>query len=312
VGRTSVTGRVELRYTCGGAMDVTTDESRIYWTDWFRGHVFAAAKTGGPRESLASSQRFAFRSPIVTDDTHVYWTTEDPERGMLTGAIVRRHKRDWGPVERFVGDQKPVGALAMDEEYVYATVPLGGAVVRVGKDTARVETLASDEAQPLGLALDAEHVYWCSQSDGTLKRRRKDGGTGETLAEGLHTPVALSVDETAIYVAGKTAGGSISRVDLRNHEVRVFVSDQQRPSHIDHDDHHIYWTTVGGVWRADKHEGRVDRLSGFARVPDPDNPQMLEHAPMGIAVDESSVYWVDIGEFGGLYGGTKTGIVHLT
>jgi hypothetical protein len=293
-------------------MDVTTDETRIYWTDWFRGHVFSAAKSGGPRESLASSQRFAFRSPIVVDETYVYWTAEDPDKGMMSGAILRKHKRDDGPVEVLLGDLKPIGWLRDDASHLYATVPLVGVVLRVAKDGSDVDVLADQEEQPLGLALTEEHVYWCSQTDGSLKRCVKGGDGIEVIAEELEAPVALAADDTSVWVASKSDDGAIIRVDLGSGEASVFVGDQQRPTHLAHDETHVYWTTVGGVWRATKASGRLDRLAGFGRVYDPDNPQMLEHAPMGITVDDDSVYWVDIGEVGGLYGGPKNGVRHLT
>ena len=293
-------------------MDVTTDETRIYWTDWFRGHVFSAAKSGGPRQSLASSQRFAFRSPIVVDETHVYWAAEDPDKGMMSGAILRKHKEGEGPVEVLLGDLKPLGWLRADESHLYATVPLVGAVLQVSKDGSDVEFIAGQEEQPLGLALSGEHVYWCSQTDGSLKRRAKRDEAIEVIAENLDTPVALTVDDTTMWIASKSDDGAILRVDLDGGEASVFVGDQQRPTHIADDETHVYWTTVGGVWRATKASGRLDRLAGFGRVYDPDNPQMLEHAPMGIAVDDDSVYWVDIGGIGGLYGGPKNGVRHLT
>jgi hypothetical protein len=313
-------------------MDVTTDRTSVYWTDWFRGEVYEADKATGVRRVLATAQSFAFRSPIVTDDEYVYWATEDPRGGLMTGAVRRRAKRgDHDPV-LLLRDLLPVGALAVDDDHLYLTLPLAGIVARARKDGSNLESIVEGVDRPIGLAIDEARVYWSSLTEGTVTASEKDGSGPEVLAQELSRPIALAIDRSHLFAASKSEHGEIVRIPKHGGASAVLAAQQQLPGHLAVDDIHVYWTTVGGVWCAAKTatverpapSGEsaapdpfpgvhgVTRIAGFSRVPDPTRPQDLDHAPAGIAVDDVSVYWVDVGELGGLFGGPKNPAPTLT
>src|SRR5262249_37619103 len=134
-----------------------------------------------------------------------------------------------------------------------------------------------------GVAVDATGaLYWTVQVSNTGTLRKMVGGSVKsTLASNLDYPAGVAVDPTGVYVAEEPAdkmlfiqGSSKTTFDSPGDPVGVAI-----------DSTYVYYTSQQDniVWRKPKAGGTVTAIGSRQ-----DNPS-------GIGVNDSAIYWVNLG-----------------
>jgi hypothetical protein len=280
-------------------MDLALDGLRAYWTDWTRGEVRSAVVPDGEPTLVAEGQSFAFRSTIALDATHVYWVVQDTNP-TLTKSAVMRAPRAGGPAHAVVRWRPVIGTIALSETHVLLTECMGGQVSRVPKAGGEVEAIATGQGRPMGLGVAGGWVVWTTLDDKTLMRATLEGREPTVLATGLEHAVDVAVDATHAYVALKSDPGAIVRIPLVGGPIELFAGEQHHPSHLALQPDTVWWTTAGAVWGRNKHRPPPGAIEGDPNQIATSMPQTQLHAPMGIAVSDDALCWIDIGQQGGL------------
>jgi hypothetical protein len=110
---------------------------------------------------FAPSQRVV---AAVTDDTAVYWITENN-----TVARLDRDKPSTAPTV-LASDQPAPTAIALTATHVLWTNGGDGTVRRVAKTGGTPETIASQQDDPAAIAADDAGIYWLNRRPGTVVR----------------------------------------------------------------------------------------------------------------------------------------------
>lgn len=278
-------------------MDIAADANHVYFTDWSGAQVMRMPKDGGAATPVATSQDFAFRSPIVVDATEVYWVAES---GMMKSAILRVSKLTTSSPEVLVDDEPAIAGLVVDDDNLYFTSFFGGAVRRVAKrgGAGAVRDIATGIKGPVGIAVDGTNVYWASKDDGvvsTVSKAASPDDTPTTLARDLVGPYAVAIDATHVYWStALKSTGTIARAPLDGRgPVTTLATGVDNPTSIATSGTHIYWSTMTSVCRVAKMGGAVEVLASGA----PGSralPQLSAFAPKGLVVDGGSVFCVNL------------------
>lgn len=175
--------------------------------------------------------------------------------------------------------------LVLDEHFAYLAVTLGpearrGEILRVSLDDQRTTVLAQS-SRPTGLALASRLVIW---SDGAqIKSVPAIGGPTQRLAdEPDHASGVFATDARVLWAnTGSAAGGSIRELRSSGPTPGTLASGTFRPGRVVADESSVYWTSYLGapLWRAPLGGGEPEALW---QEPGP---------PLGLWVDEFSVYW---------------------
>ncbi|HVH42326.1 MAG TPA: hypothetical protein VM925_08275 [Labilithrix sp.] len=144
-------------------------------------------------------------------------------------------------------------AIAVDRENAYVTTRVsagqGGSIVRIPLEgVGSSVVLASLEVAPFAIAIDDDWIYFTVRDRGTVHRIKKTGGAVETVAE-----------------QPEHANGA---------EAIALDAD------------HVYWTAVGGVFRAPKAGGAAERIAEDDLGAD------------ALAVDSGEAFWIARGTTG--------------
>lgn len=165
-------------------------------------------------------------------------------------------------------------------------------------------TLAAGLNGPHQIALDQTHVYWNGHYDAdqptTIAKVPRVGGSVTTLVSGyvfdgagdIQQPSGLAVDSTGVYwtnIAGPMTNGSVKKVGLNGGAVSTLVSGLGGIGRLVVDSQNAYWSDLGGGSL-----GSV-ALKGGPIV----SIAVGQKEPIGIALDPTSVYWVNAANIGG-------------
>lgn len=154
-------------------------------------------------------------------------------------------------------DGQATAAIAVDDDSAFVTTCASrgssGTVMRVPLDGGPSVTLASVAPGPFALAIDEEWVYYTIRDTGSVQRVRKTGGVVETVA--TEPDDANGADAIAL------------------------------------DADHVYWTAVGGVFRAPKTGGAAERIAEDDRGAE------------ALAVDGGEAFWLERGNTSTTEGG---------
>ena len=274
-------------------VDVVADANNIYWVnegtawDWSDGELKQKPKNGGPTLVIATD--LGRPRSVTVDATHVYWTADfDGE--------VRSIPIGGGATTVLGSTWEPYG-VALDATHVYWTdtgtgVSDPGSVLRVPKNGGSATVLADAQPTPWAIAITSTHVYFsCAgfdpPNDASLRRVPIAGGAVEVLMNGMG-PVAT--DGTSVYATGANelwsfpvAGGPPATFAL---PMSVFA--------LGWDSTDLYFSS----WVTMPHSiSRMPKTGGAV--------SLVAHTdlPYGIAVDNTRVYWAEIGNTDVQYSG---------
>ena len=144
--------------------------------------------------------------------------------------------------------------------------------------------LASAQEGPWAVAIDASNVYWTDFFSGTVTAVPIGGGAPTALASGQINPCSITVDATNVYWA---AADGVYKAPLSvGAAVRLATGSA---SSIAVDGTNVYWTDngvssgIGSVNYVPIAGGSVTALA------------TAQSAPLAIALDSTTVYWVSYG-----------------
>jgi hypothetical protein len=247
-----------------------------------------------------SSQKFeVLRVPLAGGSTSLVATLSDPalvDAVDSAGVYITN-----AAFEATVDD---AGQHDVPIESVYVAPLMGGTPT----------TLAAGQYQVTSTLTDASFVYWVDlgtgfANDGAIRKvSRTGGGLPTTLASGLAAPFEMAADDTNLYfitigtdVALSDGGssqtnGALMAVPKSGGTTSVLVPNLVNPSGVAVDATNVYVVLLGQV---DSGGMPVDNTGSVMRVAKsggtPTTIASGEPAPMGVAVDNTFVYWTDFG-----------------
>jgi hypothetical protein len=148
------------------------------------------------------------------------------------------------------------------------------------------ELLATLEigAAPYGIAVNDSHVFWATSGNGEIWRALKDGSDAVLLAAGQGAPWGIRLQGDSVYWVSHAIDGVLSKVPVTGGPVvPIAVAPAARDLVVS--DAFIFWT---------REPDDVERV-GL----DGSDPKLLISANMlsnTMALDESAIYWVNIGD----------------
>jgi hypothetical protein len=257
---------------------IALDSSFVYWADAKSGDIMEVSIDGGASTRLVSYAIIpdsAAQGMLAVDATNLYWS--EYESGILTiplagGKVtsVASGEADAIAVDDrgvfWVDDSGSVDDVSLHGGPSYELVPAG--------PYAPSGTLA-------GIALDGTSVYWTDQSGGgRVMKVPLTGGEPTVLARGGQ-PTFIAVSGT--NVVWTDLYSVLLTVPISGGAKRTLVSDLGDCESIAVDDTSVYWTADGAVMKVPIAGGSPTTLVSGA-------------TPAGIAVDGTSVYYLDYDE----------------
>lgn len=157
--------------------------------------------------------------------------------------------------------------------------------------------------EPIGVAIDATNIYFSTfgSSDnavGTIVKQPLGGGASIVLASGLSTVGPIAIDSTTVYwsdmfggvASVPIAGGSVTTLVPPQYTLPPSTILDDSPAAIAVANGSVYWTSTPLDGTS---PGTIDAVStsgGAARV-----VATPVTRPTGLAVDDTFVYWGEVG-----------------
>jgi len=250
--------------------------------------LFKVQTVGGPVTNLATVTSADLPTGIAVDAANVYWS--------IKGLIDLAPRGGGGVVTLVSGLDSPAG-IAVAPGQVFWSESLccatqGNGIVKTTPTAGgSVTTIADGFNGPGPLTVDSTRVYWVegasgvlAEGDGRLRAAPLAGGAIRTIAD-AGPGVLPAFDADASYVYFDDRGG-IKKVPLGGGPVEQLTAGGSVFDGIQRivtDGAYVYWITGPG--------------SGVARVPVNGGPAQTLGGGFGppgaLAVDATSVYWVD-------------------
>jgi hypothetical protein len=307
-GGTCAGGRCVVTLSATGVQQgdftaIAVDSTSVYWTSGTQGppgndgEVMKVPLGGGAVTTLASGQATPWA--IALDSTSVYWLDFN---GGSNASVVKVPLQGGLPTTLASAAQASGGAIAVDSTRVYwgaiDDAVLGESLSGGTPTTIAIGARPSGEA--MGVAVDATNVYWTNLGDATIRSAPLSGGTGTQLARLSNgASQVLAADATSLYLADcENAPGTLVRVPKTGGAPVTLASG------------FLQLAQAGGmaVDATNVYYANFDVAHcGFGNTPGPcDGAVMkvpinggtpvtiaaLSNAPLTIAVDATSVYWV--------------------
>jgi len=137
------------------------------------------------------------------------------------------------------------------------------------------------------LVQDAGCLYWADAREGTITRLPKDGGIPLELASGQQTPAGLAIADGFLYWTNELAG-TVVRMAAGGGEIETIAEGQERPGPIAAAGVDVVWGNQGDNVRGALMKGGTDGRAPVKIASD-------QKYPMGIALDEQTIYWTNHG-----------------
>jgi hypothetical protein len=295
---------------------VALDAQNVYWTGSPAytpgGSIMQVSKQGGTAMTLYTSDAGTTPAGIAVNATGVYWA-EFYQSGLSLGPfptsnVVALSAAGGTAAPLASGQTFPCGP-AVNATSIYWmdgcwNSTTGGSLMKLPIGGGTAITLASGQSMPslstpyelvpIGLAVDATSVYWTT-SDSVMKVSTA-GGTVITLAsaQDFQGATYLAVDATSVYCAN-SVDGTVKKVSTDGSATTTLASGQNGPSGIAVDATSVYWSNGDGSVM------KVSTAGGTPTILVPANPAPLPYpyqqvaypSPGALAVDTTSVYWVE-------------------
>ena len=176
-------------------------------------------------------------------------------------------------------------ALAVDNTSVYWST-IKDNIMKVSISGGSPVTLASGQSTPEDLVVDATSVYWVNYNGATVMKVPLAGGATTAIATGQSYAGGLAVDANSVY----WANGNVMKVPLNGGLTTPVTSGTPINSwDLVVDSTYVYWTSPSSVMRVPVNGGALSTLASG----------LLD--PQGLAVDATSIYWVNHGTSGSSY-----------
>jgi hypothetical protein len=152
-----------------------------------------------------------------------------------------------------------------------------------------VTTLASGLSSAMGIAVDASNVYWTDAVKGQVNTVAISGGTVTTLTTGGGEPWAVAVDSSSLYWTDASAG-QINKIGKTGGAVTPLATGVN-PYGIVVDSSNVYW--IEGTATAGSGHVKKVSINGGTVTTLASGMSSQYSSVQAIAIDSSSVYWVD-------------------
>ena len=183
--------------------------------------------------------------------------------------------------------------LTSDSAYIYFTQSVDefeGTINKVPLAGGEIEVLLSGINNPTDIVSDSKNIYWIEKSaNGALKQMPLVGGTPMILASSLNEPVSLVVFGGFVYWCDKDDGdGMIRSVPIDGGSIFDIYDTRITPTGIATDGQYVFFTEAwdspsGKVLKVSVNGGEaITLVSGLG-------------APFTVALDSTSVYWMEFG-----------------
>ncbi len=272
----------------GAPYAIAVDSTSVYWSTYGifgqnNGTVMKVPLNGGVPITLASGQ--GAPASIAVDSTSVYWSTSAMMKMPLGGGT---------PVELATGVSNdpiavgPLGAYgsgAAGGNFSLVAVPLNGGAL----------TALAPISETYGIAVDATSVYWTNFSDPCpVMKVPLRGGASTTLVSAPGAGFGIALDASDVYFITSDV---VMSVPLNGGTATTLVT--LGGTGIAVDDCFVYFTT-GTPGAGLTPSGTVMKVAKTGG-----SPVTLatgQDQPGSIAVDATSVYWVNNGSDSGATG----------
>jgi hypothetical protein len=263
--------------------DLAVNAQYVYWTGYGDSTILRVPVDGGSVATLASEA--GAPQQIAVDAVNVYW---------ISGGVILSVPVGGGTRSKVWTGSINLDSIATDGTTLYWADANGtaGTIMSRPLDGAAT-TLASAQSEPGIVGFGAGHAYWADTSlagpdpgQNSISSVPLGGGTVATLvpAAGWSVGAAGAISGATLY---GELGQDLVSFPLAGGAPTTLAADAG-PLQIVADGENVYWLTYSGsIECIPIGGGRVVTLA-FA----PDGPEMM---PAVIAVDATSVYWVDQG-----------------
>jgi hypothetical protein len=285
-----------------GARDIAVDSKNVYWSN---GAFIAAVPLGGGSITTlvpSNTTTFVFMASMAIDDTSLYWMQGEVARH--TGTILKMPIGGGSSVTLASKLLAPV-ALAVDSSNVYwtddGTSKKLGYVAKVPIVGGGVSTLQSGQSKAQSIAIDGVNMYWTTGAPGSMPNLLQSplaGGTVTSLAAAAPSCI-VAAGGTVYFANGVTndayGDGTVQSVPIGGGSVTTLVSSWQFTGGTGYnsclalDAANAYITGYLTVSDTTGYVEVVPRAGGT-----PTTLASTLNNPSAIAVDDTSVYWVNV------------------
>ena len=280
------------------------DATNVYWgTGLAAGSVWKVPITGGAPVQLIGGQ--AAPHGMASDGTTLFYGNQGTA-ATCTGTIESIPIGGTTSTQIAMGQCVPLD-VAVDAKNVYWTNSGDGSVWQSDKTNPNPMKIAGGNgASPGYLRVDATSVYFTSASNGmgVVSRVPIGGGTVTAVTSSVPSPGHIAIDATHAYFGSRgTTTAAILAVGLNGMGANPAQTVTNLPAlnGIETDGTHIWFAEATDVQPYAANTGEIHRVTvGGA------NDKILaskQNGPNCIAVDATSVYWIETG--GGMI--SKTG-----
>jgi hypothetical protein len=272
------------------------DATNVYWgTGLAGGSVWKVPITGGAPTQLVGGQ--AAPHGMASDGTTLFYGNQGTG-ATCTGSIESIPIGGTTPAQIASGQCVPLD-VAVDAKNVYWTDSGDGSVWQSDKTNPNPMKIAGGNgAAPGYLRVDATSVYFTSAVNGTgvVSRVPIGGGTVITVTSSVPSPGHIAIDATHAYFGSRgMSTAAILAVGLNGMGANPAQTVTNLPAinGIETDGTHIWFAEAIDVQPYMANTGEIHRVTvGGA------NDKILasmQNGPNCIAVDATSVYWIEIG-----------------
>jgi sugar lactone lactonase YvrE len=158
-----------------------------------------------------------------------------------------------------------------------------GSVMRVAKQGGAPEVVANTQGAPYGPALTGGALYWVNSEEGSVLRAALDGRDRKVLATKQAFPAAIVTDGRSVFWFHTKAGVELRKVSIDGGTPVTVATEHGNPQSLVIHGSRVYYTNPyrGAVMAVPLDGGAVEELV------------IDEHYPIELAVDDTSLYWID-------------------